>query len=269
MVPRNLVAAVALFLASASMAWPTAQQPAGPRAPARGQGRGGPRPPTADPLALEDRTGFDSMFDGKSLTGWDGDPRYWRAENGAILGESTPDKPVTENTFLIWQGGEPADFELKLEFRINSTNSGVQFRSVRLPQGGSIAGKWVLKGYQADIDFDNNYTGMLYEERGRGFLARRGQAVYFGPPGTRPRIIGQLERTADELKAIIKTNDWNQVHVIARGSMLTNILNGHVTSLLVDDDTAGRALKGLIGFQMHVGAPMRVEFRNVAIKQLS
>jgi len=265
---RNFVAAVALLVAIILTAWPAAQQPAAPDAGrGRGQGRG-ERPPAADPLSLEDRTGFTPMFDGASLKGWDGDPRLWRAENGAIIGESTPEKAVTENTFLIWQGGEPADFELKLEFNINSTNSGVQFRSQRLPQGGSIAGKWVMKGYQADIDFANSYTGMLYEERGRGFLAPRGQVVYFGPAGTRPRVIGRLERSADELKSIIKVNDWNQVHLIARGTTLTNIINGHVTAMLVDDDTAGRAMKGLIGLQMHVGAPMRVQFRNIGIKQL-
>jgi hypothetical protein len=184
-----------------------------------------------------------------------------RREHGADAGDG---KHVSRLA-----GREPADFELKVEFRINATNSGIQFRSVKLPEGENVKGKWVLKGYQADIDFQNNYTGMLYEERGRAFLARRGQAVYFGPPGTKPRIIAQLEQTPDQLKAVIKTNDWNQVHLIARGNVITNILNGHVTSLLVDDDTAGRAMKGLIGLQIHVGQPMRVEFRNIGIKKLS
>jgi len=101
-----------------------------------------------------------------------------KAEGGSIVGETTADNKLTENTFVIWRGGEPADFELKVEFRINSTNSGIQFRSVHLPagptsseRGGPIAGKWVLKGYQADIDFTNQYTGQIYEERGRTFLA--------------------------------------------------------------------------------------------------
>src|SRR5204862_8346588 len=101
----------------------------------------------------------------------------WRAENGEIIGQSTEQNPLKQNTFLIWRRGEPADFELKVEFRMNSTNSGIQIRSVQVPPGPDV-GKWVMKGYQADIDFENRYTGQIYEERGRGFLAMRGQAVY-------------------------------------------------------------------------------------------
>src|SRR5207237_3779020 len=137
----------------------------------------GDRPRGADPLVLDDHTGFQSIFDGATLKGWDGDPALWRAKNGAIVGQSTEQNPVRQNTFLIWRGGEPADFELKVEFRMNSTNSGVQIRSVQLPADADI-GKWVMKGYQAAIDFANQFTGQIYEERGRGFLAMRGQAVY-------------------------------------------------------------------------------------------
>lgn len=233
------------------------------------QGRGGGRsggPRGAEPLAIEDRSGFQAIFDGTTLKGWDGDPAFWRVENGAILGQSTPENPVKQNTFLIWRGGEPADFELKAQFRINSTNSGVQIRSAQLPASADI-GKWVLKGYQADIDFNNQWTGQIYEERARGFLATRGQAVYV-PDGARPKVIGTLERNADELKALIKVNDWNQIHLIARGSTIVQILNGAVTSIVVDDDTKNRAMSGLIGFQMHAGAPMKVEYRNVWLKKI-
>ena len=146
---------------------------------------------------------------------------------------------------------------LKLEFRMNSTNSGIQYRSVELPD----VGKWVLKGYQADIDFANQFTGMIYEERGRGFLMVRGQAVEIGPDGI-SRQIGHLERNADE------PGDWNPVHLIARGNTITNIVNGHVTAFLVDDDAKNRALKGLLGFQIHVGDPMKIEFRNIYLKTL-
>jgi hypothetical protein len=225
----------------------------------------------AQPLDLADRTGFESIFDG-TMKNWDGDPAFWKAENGALVGESTAANPIKENTFVIWRGGEPADFELKLEFRMNSTNSGIQFRSAHLPPGagegrGAVAGKWVLKGYQADIDFDNRYTGMIYEERGRGFLMQRGQAVYIGPDGSK-KVIGTLERTADELKRLIKPGDWNHVHLIARGNTIVNIVNGHVMAMLLDDDKAGRALKGLLGFQIHVGPPMKIEFRNIYLKKL-
>ena len=168
---------------------------------------------------------------------------------------------------LHLRGGEPKDFELKVEYRLNSTNSGIQIRSIQLPAGGDI-GKWVMKGYQADIDFADQFTGQIYEERGRGFLALRGQASYV-PDGGKPRVIGNLQQSADELKAIIKSNDWNQVHLIARGNTIMQVLNGAVTSIVVDDDTANRKASGLIGFQMHVGAPMKVEFRNIWLKKLT
>jgi Domain of Unknown Function (DUF1080) len=250
-----------VFVVVASVA---AQPPAGQGAQSRG-GRG-QIPRGADPLELADHTGFEKIFDGATLKGWDGDLSFWRAENGEIVGESTEQNPLKQNTFLIWRGGEPADFELKVEFRMNSTNSGVQIRSVQLPPGGDV-GKWVLKGYQADIDFANQYTGQIYEERGRGFLAMRGQAVYV-PDGGRPRVIGNLQQSADELKAVIKSNDWNQAHIVARGNTIIQILNGAVTSMVIDDDSRNRALGGLMGFQMHVGPPMKVEFRNIWLKEL-
>jgi hypothetical protein len=146
--------------------------------------------------------------------------------------------------------------------------------------------KWVLKGYQADIDFNNQYTGMLYEERGRAFLAPRGTLGYVGPnqppAGQRgegapaassapagPR--GQLAALEDgkALQAHIKQNDWNQFQVIARGTVLIHILNGRVMALFVDDDAANRSMKGLIGLQMHSGPPMKVEFRNIWLKAVS
>ena len=234
-----------------------------------GQRGGGPR--GAEPLDLSDHTGFESIFDG-TLKNWDGDPALWKAENGMLVGETTAENAIKENSFIVWRGGEPADFELKLEYRMNSTNSGIQFRSEHLSQGtpsgrGSVAGKWVLKGYQADIDHDNQYTGMIYEERGRGFLMQRGQAIYIAPDASK-RVVGALERNADELKALIKPGDWNHVHLIARGNMIVNMINGHVTAIVVDDDPKGRALKGLLGFQIHTGPPMKIEFRNLYLKKI-
>ena len=226
--------------------------------------------PAIDPLVLEDRAGFETIFDGASLRGWDGDPAFWKVENGAIVGETTPQNALKENTFLIWRGGEPQDFELKLQFRINANNSGVQVRSTHVAPGtgdAKVSAKWVLKGYQADIDFENRWTGQVYEERGRGFLATRGLAVHV-PEGGRPRVIANLEQSPDQLKALIKVNDWNQLHLIARGNTIIQILNGAVTSMVVDDDTKNRVDKGLIGFQIHTGPPMRVEFRNVWLKKL-
>jgi hypothetical protein len=250
-----LAAALMIFQMTSSRAARSNNSPQGP--PRSGAGRG----PGIEPLALDDRTGFESIFDGQTLKGWDGDSAFWRVENGEIIGESTAEKPLKANTFLIWRGGQPKDFELKLEYRINSTNSGIQYRSVELPD----IGKWVLKGYQADIDFQNTYTGQLYEERGRGFLALRGQMTHLQPG--KKRLIANL-RSGDELKGLIKPNDWNQFHIIARGNVLTHILNGDLMAEAIDDDAAGRAMSGLIGFQMHVGPPMKVEFRNIWLKNL-
>jgi len=211
-------------------------------------------------LVVDDRTGFESIFDG-TLKNWDGDPKIWRVEAGAIVGETTKDNTLKINTFIIYRGDKPKDFELKLEFRMNNTNSGVQYRSVELPE----VGKWVLKGYQADMDFVNTYTGMLYEERGRGIVALRGQMTQI-ENGKNSRVIGQLQ-DGDELKGYVKINGWNQFHVIARGNLLVHILNGHVTSVMIDDDTEKRTTEGLIGLQMHVGPPMKVEFKNIYLKR--
>ena len=141
----TFVAAACLLAACAWVDPSWAQRPGGKRG-----GQAGLMASMPDPIS-DDTTGFQSIFDGKTLEGWDGDPEFWRAEGGSIVGESTADKPLERNTFLVWRRGRPADFELKLEYRINSTNSGIQYRSVELPD----VGKWVLKGYQADIDIDN------------------------------------------------------------------------------------------------------------------
>jgi hypothetical protein len=129
------------------------QQPSIPAAPDRGQGRGRGQAPRVDPLVVDDRAGFEPIFDGTSLNGWDGDKAFWRVENGTIVGQSTPQNVVKQNTFLIWRGGEPRNFELKVQFRMDSTNSGIQIRSTHLPAGTQIGdakveNNWVMKGYQ-------------------------------------------------------------------------------------------------------------------------
>src|SRR5690349_20468442 len=142
----------------------------------------GPR--NIQPLALEDRAGFEPMFDGASLAGWEGDKEFWRVEGGLLVGESTAAKPLPAYTLLIYTKSQPGDFELKMDFRITAGNTGVQYRSERAPD----IGPFVLKGYQADIDFANQWTGQLYEERGRGFLALPGQAT--ASRGDKPVIFG-------------------------------------------------------------------------------
>jgi hypothetical protein len=258
---KKLVAISSILLVVAFLSFQemgaNSQQAGAPQGQPRGAGRG----PGIEALAFDDHTGFESIFDGKSLNGWDGDPDVWRVENETIIGESSAEKPLKANTFVIWRGGQPKDFDLKLEFRINSTNSGVQYRSVELPE----VGKWVLKGYQADIDFQNTYTGQLYEERGRGFLAMRGQMTRLQQG--KKQVVANLSG-GDDLKSLIKVNDWNQLHIIARGNALTHILNGRLMAAAIDDDAANRAMSGLIGFQMHTGPPMKVEYRNIWLKNL-
>jgi len=227
-------------------------------APAVTAGRGAGRGPMVPPL---EETGFQPIFDGRSLAGWDGDPGFWRVEGGALVGQTTTEKQPEQNTFLIWRGGSPADFELKLQFKLTGFNSGIQFRSIELPDI-----KWAMKGYQADMDGQQQYTGQIYEERGRGFLAMRGQFSYI-PEDKKPGLVGSVG-DSNELKALIKGEDWNDLHLIARGNTIVQLLNGRITSMLIDDDTAGRKMEGLIGIQVHKGPPMKIEVRNIRLKKL-
>jgi 3-keto-disaccharide hydrolase len=209
-----------------------------------------------------DDTGFESIFDGKTLNGWAGDPTYWHAENGVIVGEITPETIVKQNTFLIWRGGLTRDFELKVDYRISAHgNSGINYRSEELPNL-----KWAMRGYQADIDGQNKYTGQNYEERGRTFLALRGQIVRAEPGGKR-KIIGSLGDSND-LQSLIKADDWNQFHLIVLGNTLIHILNGRVMSVVIDEDPEHGKTEGSLGVQVHVGPPMKVEYRNFRLKKL-
>lgn len=252
-VRTSVLAAITVVSFNTAWAW---QPPADAPKP-RPAGRG-PRAPVPD-----DATGFVPIFDGKTLNNWDGEPGFWRAEDGILIGESTPEKQVKPNTFIIWRGGTTADFEFKAEFRLTeNANSGVQYRSTALPD----VGKYVLKGYQADMDGKNAYTGMLYEERGRGFVAPRGQFVRMTEGGI-PKLIGS-PGDSDSLKSVIKVGDWNQIHIIARGITIIHVINGRVMSMVIDEDPKGRAMEGLLGLQLHVGPPMKVEFRNILMKKL-
>jgi hypothetical protein len=217
-----------------------------------------------------DEPGFKPIFDGKSGSlssqGWEGNPRYWHVENGCIVGEITPETVIKSNTFIIWRGGSPKDFELKVEYRITSGgNSGVNYRSVVVPDAVTPENKFAMRGYQFDIDGRNNYTGQNYEEKGRLFLATRGQVTHV--VGTQKPIVVGSTGDIKDLAAFI-TSDWNAVHVIARGNVLAHLLNGHLMSMVIDDDPVGRMMEGLIGVQVHVGGPMKVEYRNFRLKVL-
>ena len=212
--------------------------------------------------------GFVPMFDGKTLNGWEGDPTYWRAENGEIIGEITPATIIKVNTFLIWKGGHPADFELTVNYRISERgNSGVNYRSVRVD---SLP--YALKGYQADIDGKNKYnlgypkySGQNYEERGRQFLALRGQRTVI--ENGKPRVLDSLGTQADLLKSI-NYDGWNELHIIAIGNNMKHYINGKLMSEVTDNDPAGRKMDGLIGVQVHQGPPMKIEYKDFMIKVL-
>ena len=223
---------------------------------------------------------FVSIFDGKTLNGWEGDTTYWSVENGSLKGEVTPSTLLKSNTFIVWKGGTPGDFELKADFKIAETgNSGINYRSEPLADVPHA-----LRGYQADIDGKSNYTGQNYEERGRTTLAYRGEAATIhtqdnaAEPGSlkanvknnawsKRDVTGSLGN-ADSLRSVINAGDWNTCHIIARGNRLQHYINDVLMSDVTDDDTVNRKMSGLLGVQVHVGPPMTVEYRNILLKEL-
>jgi len=216
---------------------------------------------------------FTDLFDGKTLNGWEGDTTYWRIEDGIVIGETTPSTPeLKNNTFLIWKGGELGDFELITEYRITEQgNSGINYRSEAVADV-----PFALKGYQADIDGKNNYTGQNYEERKRTTLAYRGEKVTIPASGQ-----GKVENNAwssrtiegslgnlDSLKTKIKAGDWNECHLIVKGNRLQHYINGVLMADVMDNDSVNVKLSGMLGMQIHLGPPMKVEYRNFRIKRI-
>lgn len=209
-------------------------------------------------LHSEDESGFVSIFNGKDLTGWDGKPGWWRVEDGAITAESTPEKPCAKHNYLIWRGGEPADFELRLEYRLAGGNSGVQLRSREVPD-------WDTRGYQADIEAGDQWTGALFEHERRG-IALRGQKAVIAADGT--KVVTQFADPA-ELQKVVRANDWNDYRIVARGPEIQLFINGKLTAHAVDRQSGKAAARGIIALQMHPGPPMKVQFRNLRIKEFA
>jgi hypothetical protein len=205
---------------------------------------------------------FRAIFNGHDLSGWDGDPRFWSARDGAIRGETTLQALPKTNTFLIWRGGVVRDFELRLKFRIQNGNSGVQYRSRDL-------GKWVVGGYQAEVENSPGKVGFLYEEKGRKFLARVGERVVIGADA-KPRVVGALGDLKKDFleRGYYRPKVWNEYRIIARGPHLEHWLNGVKTIDVTDEDPVHRALEGILALQIHVGPPMLVEFRDLALRGL-
>ena len=239
-----------------------------------------------DPINFEDHDGWTQIFDGKTLNNWDGDTTVWHVEDGAIIGESSAEHP-SGTTNIIWKGGTPANFRLRLEMKLegNGANGGVQYRSTMvaprlIPPAADAKpeaklryelaqkrAKWNMAGYQMDFDFANRYTGQLYEQSSpRGIIAWRGQVVAT-EPNKLPVLLGTVGN-ADELKALIKPGEWNQVEIIADGNTLVHIVNGHVMSTLVDTDPQYRQAKGLIALEIEGGGTLKISHRNIWLKLL-
>lgn len=211
--------------------------------------------------AAKDEAEFVPIFNGKDLADWEGDPKLWSVKEGCIVGQTTDDNPLKANSFLIWRGGKPANFVLRFSYRIENHNSGVQYRS------HEIEGvPWGMGGYQADILGDGSLTGIVYEERGRGILAKVGEKVKINADG-KIEVTGKTGE-AEKLTAGVKLKDWNDYEIIVMGNMAIQIVNGQPMSQFTDAQADKRAMEGLIGLQLHAGPAMKVEFKDLRLKEL-
>lgn len=214
---------------------------------------------------VADDDGFASIFDGETLQGWKGDPSFWSVEDGAITGQTTKENPTNGNTFIVWQGGEPADFELELEYKIDGGNSGIQYRS--FPR--SDTDPYRIGGYQADFEAGDTYSGICYGEGFRGILSKRGDKTTLSLDD-QGKLVRKVENFGDsaEIGKAVKKGDWNKYRIVAKGYEFTHYINGVKTTELIDNDTKDRRAKGLIALQLHAGPPMKVQFRNIRLKEL-
>jgi putative membrane-bound dehydrogenase-like protein len=217
---------------------------------------------------------YRKLFDGKSLTGWSGNGKYWKVEDGAIVAESTPENPCTTNSFLLWNDGLVDNFIFRCKFKLtgdkDKANSGVQFRSQIQPDGHVV-------GYQADIDLAAKWLGCIYDEHGRGVLGEVGNVVYVdeshkpqkAKAGQIPDWVSKLKVvTRDELKTLIDSNDWIEYSIQAQDNVLVNRMNGHVTCVVIDGDEANRDFSGHLALQIHSGPPEKVMFKDIELARL-
>lgn len=233
---------------------------------------------TTSDSPASDEAGFVTLFDGETLDGWVGDSTYWRVENGHLVGEVTPATLLERNSFIIWQGDVPEDFDLRLEYRISAEgNSGINYRSETVD---GVA--YALRGYQADLDGPKRYVGSNYEERRRTTLASLGEKVivpamdqadsldaYIESNQWTPVVVQDPLGAPDSLRARVHDGGWNAYRIVARGNRLQHYVNGVLMSDVTDNDPTNRRFDGLLGVQVHVGPPMKVEYRNMRLKALS
>jgi 3-keto-disaccharide hydrolase len=197
------------------------------------------------------------LFNGKDLTGWDGNPESWSVQDGVIVGVTKADAPLPYNQFLIWRGGTVKNFELRAKIRQSGNNSGIQYRSKELKD----VGPWSIGGYQCDIHPDLRNNAMLYDERGRAIVALNGQTVIIDRDGGK-----WLVKETEPVKANVA--EWNEYAVIARGNHLIHKLNGQVTADVIDHQESERELEGLLAIQIHRGPAMKVEIKEIVLREL-
>ncbi len=216
------------------------------------------------PAAPAEPEGMAALFDEKTFEkDWDGDRHLWSLKDGIVRGETTKEHPAKGNTFLIWRGGMLGDFELRISFRIKGGNSGIQYRSKQVDRDNK-ENRWIVAGYQAEVEDTPGKVGFLYHERGRAYLCNVGERVEVDETG-KPRVVGKLGER-DAIGKTYKKSDWNDYVIIGEGKHLRHYLNGVQTVDIVDNDPKGAAQSGVLALQLHAGPPMVVEFKNARIK---
>jgi hypothetical protein len=220
--------------------------------------------------APDEPAGMRSIFNGKDLTGWDGDPRLWSVRDGAIHGETTAEDPAKGNTFIIWKGGKTKDFDLRLSFRCNATNnSGIQYRSKHITDG-KVSNNWVVRGYQHEIRNENklpSVSSFIYDEGGkRGRLCLVGEKATWEPSGQKVERNDLIDQAGFE--KLFKLDDWNDVVIIARGNHIQHYLNGRLVVDFTDNDPQLALSEGILALQLHAGKPMWAEYKNIRIAEL-
>jgi arylsulfatase A-like enzyme len=204
-----------------------------------------------------DSDGFVSLFNGRNLKGWSGDPQYWSVEDGAITGRT--DGTLKMNRFLTWEGSTIRNFDLRVKVKVTAGgNSGLQYRGAMRHEIGPD----IVSGYQCDIVANNpGYNGMLYEERGRRILSHTGEKVIVAPDG-QPWIVGTMPVQT------FAADEWHEYRVLVRGNHHQHWIDGHLTADLMDFDEKGRSLDGVLGVQVHVGPAMKIQFKDFKIQFL-
>ena len=222
----------------------------------------------ADPQQVPpEPEGTRSIFNGKDLTGWDGDPRLWSVKDGVIHGETTPDNAAKGNTFIIWKDGQTKDFDLRLSFRCtNANNSGIQYRSRHITEGAR--NDWVVRGYQHEIRNESklpSVAGFIYDEGGkRGRMCLVGEKAVWEPSGKK---VTDTLITAEEYKELFNLDDWNDVVIIAKGYRIQHYLNGRLILDFTDNEPNMARSEGILALQLHAGKPMWTEFKDIRIKE--